>query len=433
MKPRNRAWVRSRAAGVAMIGLMLMSLTSRAGGADPADPAPSATAKDAAEPAAPVVPAEVVVAMQGGQYQAAIRALLALGEKANAADDKAYFAFLQAIAERLSGQRDAARPDFAQDDEGHPASRWAAKIRFELAGIELAAGNWAAAEELARAEAVRLLAGDRKDQLAEVYHAFARKLLEPDDPLVRARPQCRLRAAGPGARAGREPGPPRPAPVRDGPRQPGGRQPGPRDRELPAVPQGVSRRRRPVRRPVPARRGPAQGQPAPAGPADLDRPGPRHRAPQAGRAHQGPRRRSGPTPSTRSPSTYGIPNPPDDTSLNQGVAALRRFLAAFPAHPKAVRAAYLDRRVVSGPRQEHRGTRGLHPVPQGGRLQGRDRRGPPRLGRAGHDGVVPGRRRSSRASRSSPRRSPPGRATWPSSPTGRRAPTPSARSSTPSS
>ncbi len=39
-------------------------------------------------------------------------------------------------------------------------------------------------------------------------------------------------------------------------------------------------------------------------------------------------------------STYGIPNPPDDASLNLGVAALRRFLAAAPAHPKGVRAAY---------------------------------------------------------------------------------------------
>ncbi|HEX3448374.1 MAG TPA: MG2 domain-containing protein, partial [Isosphaeraceae bacterium] len=39
-------------------------------------------------------------------------------------------------------------------------------------------------------------------------------------------------------------------------------------------------------------------------------------------------------------STYGIPNPPDDASLSQGVAALRRFLAAFPSHPQAVRAAF---------------------------------------------------------------------------------------------
>ena len=38
--------------------------------------------------------------------------------------------------------------------------------------------------------------------------------------------------------------------------------------------------------------------------------------------------------------THGIPNPPDDTQLNLGVAALRRFLADAPAHPKAVRASY---------------------------------------------------------------------------------------------
>ena len=39
-------------------------------------------------------------------------------------------------------------------------------------------------------------------------------------------------------------------------------------------------------------------------------------------------------------STYGIPNPPDDTSLNRGVAALNRFLSAYPAHPRAVRASH---------------------------------------------------------------------------------------------
>src|SRR5262249_8221329 len=42
----------------------------------------------------------------------------------------------------------------------------------------------AAAEELARSEAGRLLAGDRKDRLAEVYQAFARRLLEPGDPVI---------------------------------------------------------------------------------------------------------------------------------------------------------------------------------------------------------------------------------------------------------
>ena len=38
--------------------------------------------------------------------------------------------------------------------------------------------------------------------------------------------------------------------------------------------------------------------------------------------------------------TYGIPTPADDASLNLGVAALRRFLADFPGHPRAPRAAF---------------------------------------------------------------------------------------------
>ncbi|KAJ3047185.1 hypothetical protein HK102_012985, partial [Quaeritorhiza haematococci] len=40
------------------------------------------------------------------------------------------------------------------------------------------------------------------------------------------------------------------------------------------------------------------------------------------------------------PATYGVPAPPDESSLTLGVAALRRFLAAYPAHPRAVRAAF---------------------------------------------------------------------------------------------
>ncbi len=51
-------------------------------------------------------------------------------------------------------------------------------------------------------------------------------------------------------------------------------------------------------------------------------------------------RTSGPAALAEIPSTFGIPNPPNDTSMNLGVAAVQRFLAAFPAHPRAVRAAY---------------------------------------------------------------------------------------------
>ena len=40
------------------------------------------------------------------------------------------------------------------------------------------------------------------------------------------------------------------------------------------------------------------------------------------------------------PSSYGMPKPPDDTSLNLAVAAANRFLDVAPAHPRAVRVAF---------------------------------------------------------------------------------------------
>ena len=256
---------------------------------------------------APVVPAEVVAALQGGEYETARKALIALGEKAKDRDRRCLLCLSASDRRAACGPARRGPGDIAHGIQASPAGRWAPKIRFELAGIELAAGNWAAAEELTRAEADRLLAGPRKDQLAGVYQAFAQKLLEPDDPLVRPDPNAAYELLAQARELAESPGSARAAPVRDGPRQPDGRQPGPGDRELPAISQGVSRRRRPVRRPVPARRGPAQGQPAPAGPDHLDRPGPRHRTHQAGRAIARICRRSVPTPFTRSPRPSASP------------------------------------------------------------------------------------------------------------------------------
>ena len=72
-----------------------------------------------------------------------------------------------------------------------PRGPWAAKIRFESIAVEaLAAGRPNAAEALARAEAETLLSPDRKDRLAEVYHAFARRLLSPDDPISKPDPNA---------------------------------------------------------------------------------------------------------------------------------------------------------------------------------------------------------------------------------------------------
>src|SRR5262249_6933943 len=137
------------------------------------------TARSAIEPAAPVLPGDVVAAMQEARYEDARRGLIALAEKSADADDRAYSAYRRAVAERMAGHRDAARATLQDALRGSPANRWAAKIRYELAGVELAAGKPAVAEALTQAEAVRLLAPDRKDRLAEVYHGFAVRLLEP--------------------------------------------------------------------------------------------------------------------------------------------------------------------------------------------------------------------------------------------------------------
>ncbi len=137
-------------------------------------------AKGAIEPPAPALPAEIVAAMQEARYDDARRALIALAEQARPTPTIARTLPISAPSRndwREIGER--AREALQSALRDAPTGRWAAKIRFELAGVELAAGNLAAAEEMARAEAVRLLAADRKDRLAEVYHAFAVRLLEP--------------------------------------------------------------------------------------------------------------------------------------------------------------------------------------------------------------------------------------------------------------
>ncbi len=131
-------------------------------------------------------------------------------------------------------------------------------------------------------------------------------------------------------------------------------------------------------------------------------------------------------------STFGIPNPPDDTSLSLGVAALARFLAAFPGHPQAVKAAYS---VGASYLARGKSAQALDAFSQF--LKPRDSRSSPTSPvTTGPSSRWPPRSRSARFFRargSSPRRSPPGRVTWRSFPTDRKAPTPSGRFSTPSS
>ena len=220
-----------------------------------------------------------------------------VADKAKTVDDRAYFAYLRAITERLAGNNAGARVFLMKSMLLDPNSRWAVKTRYELAGIELASGNWAPAEELARAEAVRLLSGDRKDRLAGIYQEYARRLLEPGDPLIKPDPnaaydmlvQARELAESPALRAsilfamGR-------ASMAAG------------------NPPGRSKTSSNISATIPPERTgssvrfqlgwPSQYQSAVAGPPNLDGSGTRDRASQARRAHQGHRRDPGRSRST---------------------------------------------------------------------------------------------------------------------------------------
>jgi len=338
VRPRTVAGSARRAAWVlAFCGLA--GGPSAARGAEPVSPpAKSAAGRRAVDPAAPVLPAGLVAAMQEGRYAEAEAGLrkLAGGEKDPAA--RSYFALVEGVAQRLGGKPDAARGTLAAALKADPEGPWSAKTRLEMAGVLLTAGKPAEAEALARGQAEVLLAGSRKDRLAEVYHAFARRLLKPDDPVTPADPkaaydllvQARSLAKGDALRARLLFAQARAAQAaNDHVKAAADFQ-----AYLKEYPEGADR---PEARFHLGEAQLASGQILPARLtwADLTR-DLRGDEDRPGGGADGVRARALYAVAT----TYGVPAPGDDTALNLGVAALRRFLAAYPAHPLAVKAAY---------------------------------------------------------------------------------------------
>ena len=301
----------------------------------------------AISPAAPIIPGDIVAALQVGNHEAARGALVKLRENAEDPDERAYLGYLQGITERLAGYNDAARATLRAAAAENPTGRWLPKIRFELSAIELATGNLPVAEELARSEAIRLLSDDRKDRLAEVYHAFARRLLEPDDPVIQPDPkaawdllsQARDLAKSPVlcarllfamGRTSQMAGYfPRAiehfqAYIKE--------YPGGADRLAARFHLGESQRQF------------GQLLPARLTWTDLVRDIERLKLAEADKDAQRIRASA----LVEVPSTFGIPNPPDDSSMNLGVAALQRFLSAEPWRSQALqRVAVMEARALT--------------------------------------------------------------------------------------
>jgi len=328
----------SRGRACAVVGLAVVALGALSGrgtGQGPGAEVPAG--RKAIEPAAPVLPGEVVAAIQEARFAEAIQGLDRIGADPKAKpDDKAYAALVGGTARRLAGRLDDARATLSAAVDAAPRGRWSAKLRAELAAVEIASGRFDRAEALARSEAESLLDGGRKDRLAGVYRAFADRLLEPSSPSVPADPegahalleQGRGLAKGDALRAELLLAMARASRSANNP----GRAIGELQSYLAEYPKGADRDA--------ARYDLGEAQMA-AGQAaqsarttwsdlarDLERVDTREAQGIRARALYGVAR------------TYGIPGPPDDTSLNLGVAALRRLVEAYPARPIAVRASY---------------------------------------------------------------------------------------------
>ena len=342
---------RIRGRGASALLLVALACGAAVGADGPSSPGAKAVA-----PIAPDLPAPVVSALQEGRFAEASTALDRLIAGAKADPDRSYFRFLRGVAERLGGKADDARRTLAEALAADPKGPWAAKIRSELAAVELASGHPDRAESLARAEAEALLSPERKDRLAEVYHAFARRLLTPDDPITHPDPagayallaKARELAKGEAlrasllfamARAGQQAAP-----------TPNNAAPQPPQQQALVLPPSP---------PIdPIRDFRAYLAEYPKGPdrfaarfhlgkallASGDAVGARMTWVDLARDLAAEKAKDLAMLRAKSlyqvGKTYGVPNPPDDAQLNLGVAAVRRFLAAAPDDPKAVRAAF---------------------------------------------------------------------------------------------
>lgn len=315
---------------MALVALLAIGM-ARAG----SPPARSAEAPgDVIKPIAPRLPGDLLASIEEGRYDDAASAISKL-EAAAKGDDVAYYQLLRGIALRAGGKPDQAREALTAALTAAPKGPWSAKLRSEMAAVELATGHPDRAEALASAQAETLLAGDRKDRLAQVYLDFARRFAKPDNPITPANPEAayglleRAREIAQGgelrARILFEMGQ-----ASQQASNPGRAIQNYQD-YLKEFADGADRIE--ARYLLGASQIAAnQGLNARLTWSDLARELEGKEDPKATEFR--------PLALSRIAQTYGIPNPPDDTALNLGVAASRRYLEAYPRHKHAVEAAY---------------------------------------------------------------------------------------------
>ncbi len=171
MPARLSPWVLSAAL---LLGLAPAVVAAPAGESGPAEEAKPE------DPAERMAPSAVRIAFQDRDYKAAVDELdrlIAAGE--GGAD---YWLYLKGLAHLYAKEYDAAIAAFREVEATHPEGPWRAKARYGRADAHLLARQYAEAEAIYEAEAVRLMDPKRKDDLARRLLVFADKYATPKDP-----------------------------------------------------------------------------------------------------------------------------------------------------------------------------------------------------------------------------------------------------------
>jgi hypothetical protein len=139
------------------------------------------------QPSEPLVPPEVRTAMHDRRYAEAIAGLDGLLRTSPKEGD--YWLYLKGLAQLYAKGYEGAVASLTEFERKHPASRWLAKARFARAEAHLATRQYQQAEDIYEAEAQRLMAEGRKDELAGVLVSFADRLATPKDPALPDSPE----------------------------------------------------------------------------------------------------------------------------------------------------------------------------------------------------------------------------------------------------
>ncbi len=144
-----------------------------------------ATGAEAEKPAAvrpavtslPKIPSELHNALQGRDFPAAIKLIDALvAEKSTAHRD--YLLYLKGLTQINQGQLDAAFDTFTILEKEFSKSDWLARARFGRGAVLSRQRNYQAAAAIYKSEAERLLSNGRKDELTAIYLEFADRYFE---------------------------------------------------------------------------------------------------------------------------------------------------------------------------------------------------------------------------------------------------------------